>query len=85
MTSIRDQGIEHITHIRLGVCVDNLAALRNAASRSAERLMTTGSPRCWRSIDTEREFLVTLGQQIEDTERQIAEHRATLASLLEPS
>ena len=77
--TIRDLGIEQITHIMLGVCVDNLAALKTAASRSAERLMTGLFPD--RSADTEREFLITLGQQIEDTERQIAELRATLNSL----
>lgn len=77
--TIRDRGIEHITQIKLRNCLFNLSSLRGQAVRSAERLMT-GTPAAT-NIDMEREYLNALYLQIEDTERQIAKHRATLNSL----
>lgn len=77
--TIRDRGIEHITQIKLRNCEANLASLRGKAGRSAERLMT-GTPAAT-NFDMERAYLNALYHQIEDTERQIAQHRASLDSL----
>lgn len=82
MTTIRERGIEHITQIKLRDCEANLLGLQEVARRSAERLMTGLNPDY--PLESERMYLAVVSRIIEDTERQIAEHRATLASLLEP-
>lgn len=77
--TIRNRGIEHITQIKLQNCMFVLSSLRGQAVRSAERLMT-GTPAAT-NIEMERAYLRAVSLQIEETERQIAKHRATLNSL----
>lgn len=67
--------IEHC----LAQCYDTLDSLLMEAEHSAERLM--GSIPSPHPAYREKTYLRSLQYRIEDTERQIEEHRATLASL----
>ncbi len=78
--TIRDQGIEHITQIKLRICETDLASLQAQVRRSADRLMGT-APDLGIPVGQSRAFLACLARRIEETERQISEHRSTLDSL----